>query len=165
MNGLISRQKIYFWIAAISVLLMNLTLELLFWPRQELTEREQARVYIANELGLILEQQNLFEELSNKYSKLINSITQQINKEKKEIVNEVFEKGNDIEKINPLAKNIGRLSVKIEKFRFEYYTKIKSILRDNQLKEFEKIIEKSLESDSLIVPQNELLPPQPRKIF
>jgi len=168
----ISTQKIYVWAITISIFLNLIFIYLLFTeshdtPSEQIKERELVSKLPADELGLTSKQQILFDNYRNEYYRLLDSISIQINKTREEIINKSFESRlgwPDEEKINPLVEKIGSLNAQMEKLLFEHLIMLASILNNDQLKGFKKIIDESLQSGS-DSQMYELHTLRPRRIF
>ena len=166
-----SRQNIYFWL--IVILLLLLEIPVVLWVQKstgfpgETKEESRKMKSLADALGLTEKQLDFFIVNEQEYSNLIDTLHQQINIKNKEIADRIFQENYDNARLNQMIEEAGRLNNEVDKVRFKYLRKLKSVLNNHQLIKFREIINESLIewNDTLIIPHNDIYPPRPRKIF
>ncbi len=166
-----SNQNIYFWLFVILLLLLEIPLVL--WVQKTTgfsnkTKEESHRLRsLADALSLTEKQVDFFSLNEKEYSNLIYTLHRQMKMKNKMIADKIFEVNYDSSKLNQLIHETGIINDEINKVRFKYLRKLKTVLNKDQLDKFKEIINESLIewTDTLIVPYNDIYPPGPRKIF
>jgi hypothetical protein len=166
-----SKQNIFIW--SIVLILMALEIPVVLWIQKsyENTEQDNKEPLIVKSLsealGLSADQQNFFANTEKDYMGAIDTLGREISLDNKKIFNEIFPDNYKPEKANLLIEDAGKLKIEVDKIRFRYLKQLASVLNRSQSTEFQKILNESLVEwkDTLIIPQKQIFPTRPRKIY
>ncbi|MFH1198099.1 MAG: hypothetical protein V1720_20525 [bacterium] len=142
---IITKQKTYFWVIAV-LIVVNLVTLYFMWsyrshpPKPKLFEKGEMKGFLFKELGLDSMQQKLFDQYRDEHFRMTDSLFRQIGEVKKAILDEALLDNPDKEKIDRLTKRVGELNTLVETSLFDHFTKLKSVLKGDQLKKFKKMI-------------------------
>lgn len=168
---LTSKQKLYLWLIAAFIILIDIVL--IIWMQnvtgnlhEQVAETREIKT-LAGALGLNINQLEFFNLNEKEYSNTISTLHKEINNKNREIADELFRKNYNEENVNRLIEDVGGLNNEVDKVRFKYLQKLSSVLSNEQLNIFKEIINQSLIewNDTLIVPVNEHYTPRPRRIL
>jgi hypothetical protein len=145
---IITKQKTYFWLIAILIVINIVTLYFMWSqrpgpPTQRQMGKRDMKGFLFKELNLDSTQQKLFEQYRDEHFKMIDSLFNRIGEVKKAILDEAWNTNPDREKITGLTKKIGELNALVEISLFDHFAKLKSVLKEDQLKKFKEMLSES----------------------
>jgi protein CpxP len=92
------------------------------------------------ELNLTNEQVLRYEKLSEEYFNRTENLRNDLNITREKIVNEMFKYPVDTAAVNLLSLRIGEIETKMERFRFEHFSKISEICSADQREKLKDIL-------------------------
>lgn len=146
---IITKQKTYFWLITILVIINLVTLYFMWAhrpapPGMNPPDNAGAKGFLFQELALDSAQQKLFDDYRDEHFKSTDSLFMQIEEAKREITEESLLGNPDREKIEKLASKIGSLNAAVELSLFDHFAKLKKVLNEEQLKKFKEILSESI---------------------
>jgi Spy/CpxP family protein refolding chaperone len=146
---LLTKQKTLISIIVVLVIL-NITTLLFLWfgrplkPLLDAPSPPNTNQFLTKEMGLAGEQEIAFNQLHETHFKTMKKMNEAINRKRNEMREESLKDDTNKDNIERIASEIGNLHYEFEKYMFSHFTEVKQILNKDQIKIFNKLIEKAL---------------------
>lgn len=144
--------RILIWMIVI-LLATNLSMGISFWyhkhedkKQAELLEKinievpaQQRTKFFRDELNLQPEQVNKFREWNREFNRTGWTITHELEDLRIEMISELGKENPEIEKLETISNDIGKLHTKLKNVTIEYYMKMKKECNEDQQKKLNEI--------------------------
>jgi hypothetical protein len=139
-----NRKTIFQVIIVVLLLVNTVVLVMMWWGRRDKVPNGPAKEYLEKELALNEQQLKTYTELRQAHFATMQQVNRDLRSLKEEFFDHLSNGKNDTTQVHQLAQQIANNEAKKELATFDHFTKLGSILNEQQKTKFDKIIKNVL---------------------